>query len=142
MKIFRKRYVPNEIVDISGDEVIYRDEERLITKWIPIKPRTDFESGMSCIYFNHGWKISKFFEKGGKFKCWYCDIVDYTYDKEEDKYVIIDLLLDVIVYEDGHYEVLDEEELMEALEVGIVSSEIVTEANRKLNELLVHFFFM
>ena len=88
-----------------------------------------------CISKN-GWKVSKFYNKDGSFKFWYCDIIDYEYDKNEDKYVIIDLLLDVIVHEDGRYEVLDEDELDEALKDGIVTQEIKDEATKKLNELL------
>lgn len=136
MKIFRKRYVPNEIVDISGDEVIYRDSERLMTRWKPIKPREDFSRGESCVYFKHGWKVSKFFNKDGNLKYWYCDIIDFEYQEEDDKYIIIDLLLDVIVYEDGHYEVLDEQELEDALNAGIITKEIAEEAKQKLNKLL------
>lgn len=136
MKIYRKRFVPDEIVDISGDEVIYRDSEKLITKWNPIKPREDFASGESCVYFNKGWKISKFFNKDGSLKYWYCDIIDYEYDEPEDKYIIIDLLLDVVIYEDGHYEVLDEEELEEALKDGVITQELANAARRKLDKLL------
>lgn len=136
MKIFRKRYVPNEIVDISGDEVIYRDSERLITKWNPIKPREDFARGESCVYFNYGWKISKFFNKDGSFKYWYCDIINYEYYEEEDKYIFNDLLLDIVIYGDGTYEILDEEELEIALKDGIITKEIAEEAKQKLNNLL------
>lgn len=136
MKIFRRRYVPNEIVDISNDKVIYRDSEKLITKWVPIKPREDFASGESCVYFNYGWKISKFYNEDGSLKYWYCDIINYEYYEEEDKYIFNDLLLDVVIYEDGHYEILDEEELEEALRNGIVTQEIAEEAKLKLNNLL------
>lgn len=136
MKIFRKRYVPNEIVDISGDEILYRDEDKLITKWEPIKPRDDISHGSSCVYFKYGWKISKFFDKDGNLKFWYCDIIDYRYNAEDDEYLIIDLLLDVIVYEDGHYEILDEDELEKALEDGIIIEAVEKEAKQKLTNLL------
>ncbi len=136
MKIYRKRYIPNEIVDISGDEVIYRDEEKLITSWTPIKPRGDIGKGMSCVYFNEGWKVSKFYNLDGSFKFWYCDIIDYEYDKSEDTYIIKDLLVDVIVHEDGTYEILDEEELDQALQEGLITEEIKAEAIFKLNKLL------
>lgn len=136
MKIYRKRYIPNEIVDISGDEVIYRDEEKLITSWTPIKPRGDIGKGMSCVYFNEGWKISKFYNLDGSFKFWYCDIIDYEYDAEKDIYIIIDLLVDVIVHENGAYEILDEEELDQALQEGLITEAIKEEAIFKLNKLL------
>ena len=44
MKLFRKRFIPDEIIDISKDEVIYRDDDLIITKWLPIHPRGDIES--------------------------------------------------------------------------------------------------
>lgn len=136
MKIYRKRYIPDEIIDISADEVIYHDEEKLITRWNPIHPRDNIGRGESCVYFQHGWKISKFFRKDGTFKFWYCDIIRYDYDEKEDTYVFTDLLLDVIVHTDGRVEVLDEDELADALEKGIITKEIANEAREKLNNLL------
>lgn len=137
MKIYRKRYIPNEIVDISSDEVIYKDEEKLITKWFPIKPKENISHGESCVYFSKGWKISKFYRKDGSFKYWYCDIIRSEYDVKKDTYILIDLLLDVIVHPNGSYEVLDEEELEEALEKKIITEEIAKEAKEKLNNLLL-----
>lgn len=136
MKIFRKRYIPNEIVDISGDEVIYRDDEKIITKWLPINPRDDIGKGESYTYLSKGWKISKFYRKDGSFKFYYCDIISYDYIEVEDKYIITDLLIDVIVHLDGRYEILDEDELEEALESGLITKEIAKEAKTKLNSLL------
>jgi len=34
--ILRKRYIPDEVIDISGDELVFRSEDLLITKWNPI----------------------------------------------------------------------------------------------------------
>lgn len=136
MKIYRKRYIPNEIIDISNDEIIYYDDERLITRWKPIHSRDDIGSGESCVFFKQGWKISKFFRKDGTFKFWYCDIIAYEYDKNEDTYILKDLLLDVIIHDDGKFEVLDEDELESALSDGIITEEIAKEARKKLQNLL------
>lgn len=136
MKIFRKRFIPNEIVDISGDEVIYRDDKKLITKWSPIKPRADIGSGTSCVYFDIGIKVSKFFDNEGNFKFWYCDIISYTFDKDEDKYIFTDLLLDVKVYVDGHFEVLDEDELEEALSDKLITLDEYSDAKNKKDYLI------
>ena len=36
MKIYRKRFVPDEIIDISSDEIIFRDEdENVCYSYIP-----------------------------------------------------------------------------------------------------------
>lgn len=138
MKIYRKRYIPNEIVDISGDEVLYKDEKLIITKWLPINPRSDMASGMSYTMLDKGWKLSKFFDKEGKLLYWYCDIIDYDLKQEEGEevYTLIDLLLDVKVYEDGSYEVLDEEELEEAFQTGLVTEEQKEKSKKRVRELI------
>ena len=86
--------------------------------------------------FDKGIKISKIFDKFGNFKHWYCDIIKHEYIKKEDKYIVTDLLVDVVVYPDGHYEVLDLEELDEALKENLISLEVKEEALDKLNSLL------
>lgn len=138
MKIYRKRYIPNEIVDISNDEVIYEDEKLLVTKWLPINPRNDIASGISYAMLDKGWKISKFFNKSGNLVYWYCDIIDYQLEmvNGEKVYTFIDLLLDVKIYEDGGYEVLDREELEEAFESGLITKEQKEMSLNRLEKLL------
>lgn len=134
MKIFRKRYIPNEIVDISSDEVVYKDEKLIVTKWVPIKPRNDMARGISYTMLDKGWKISKFFDKNDEFMFWYCDIIEHTY--ENDTYILTDLLVDLKVFPDGSYEVLDLDELEEALQNGIITKEQKEDAINKLNGLI------
>ena len=138
MKIYRKRYIPNEIIDISGDEVLYKDEKLIITKWLPINPRNDIASGMSYTMLDKGWKISKFFGKDGKLLYWYCDIIDHEKEIQEGEevYTLIDLLLDVKVYENGNYEVLDEEELEEAFQRGLITKEQKEKSEKRVQELV------
>lgn len=134
MKIYRKRYIPNEIIDISGDKVESVSEDLLITSWLPIHPRNDVAFGMSYTYLKKGWKISKFYDKDKNFLYWYCDIIDAQIKDEE--YILVDLLVDIKVYPDGRYEILDEEELDEALNKGLITKEQKEEALNKLNALL------
>ena len=138
MKIFRKRYIPNEIVDISGDEVVYQDDKLIVTKWLPIRPRKDIGSGISYAMLDKGWKISRIFDGEGNFSYWYCDIIDDEINEKngETEYTLIDLLVDVKVYPDGTYEVLDKEELDEALQTGLITKEQKEMALAKLNALL------
>lgn len=136
MKILRKRYIPNEIIDISKDEVVYQDDELIVTKWLPINKRNDIGSGISYTYIKEGYKISKFFDNEGKFLYWYCDIINYEYNPEEDCHTFIDLLVDLKVYEDGKYEILDMDELVEAYEQNLITFEDVLSALKKLNKLL------
>lgn len=134
MKIYRKRYIPNEIIDISGDKVESVNENLLVTSWLPIHPRNDVAFGMSYTYLKKGWKISKFYDKDKNFLYWYCDIIDAQIKDEE--YILVDLLVDIKVYPDGRYEILDEEELDEALNEGLITKEQKEEALNKLNALL------
>lgn len=134
MKIYRKRYIPNEIVDISGDKVIFLDEDLMITEWLPINPRNDIAFGKSYTFFKKGWKISKFYNKNKELLYWYCDIIESKIEKDE--YLLIDLLVDVKIYENGEYEVLDLDELDEAVKLGLIGENKKEEALAKLNELL------
>lgn len=134
MKILRKRYIPDEIIDISKDEVVVKKDNLIVTKWTPIKPRPDIGYGISYTMLDKGWKVSKFFDLNGNFIYWYCDIIDYTF--EEDTYTLIDLLVDLKVYEDGKYEILDLDELEEARLKSIITLEQYNDALKKLNELI------
>ena len=138
MKIYRKRYIPNEIVDISGDEVVLKKDGLIVTRWLPIKPRKDISSGISYTMLDYGWKISKIYDKDDKLLYWYCDIIDYDVKIEngEEIYILIDLLVDIKVYDDGSYEVLDVDELNDAFEKGLIDFSQKEDAERKLNELL------
>ena len=134
MKIYRKRYIPNEIVDISNDRVILLNEELMITEWIPINPRSDMSYGKSYTFFNKGWKISKFLNENKELICWYCDIIETHV--ENDEYTLTDLLVDIKIYPNGEYEVLDLDELDEAVSHGLISEDKKEEALEKMNELL------
>lgn len=136
MKILRRRFIPDEIVDISKDEVLYSDSEMLVTRWEAIKPRKDIKGGISFAFLNKGYKISKFYDHSGNFRYWYCDIINYEYDKEEDKYTLIDLLVDVKLSPEGKSEIMDLDELAFALDKGIVDKEITVSALKKLSDLL------
>ncbi|RCX09065.1 hypothetical protein DFR58_1394 [Anaerobacterium chartisolvens] len=134
--ILRKRYIPDETVDISGDELLYRDEEMLITRWKAIRPRADISGGISYAFLKQGIKISKFFNNSGEFIYWYCDIIDIDYDSSCDKYVLIDLLLDVKLMPDGKVIVMDADELAEAIEGGLVTKEQACRALRNMNKIV------
>ena len=134
--ILRKRYVPSEIIDITGDELLLRNENLLVTKWKPIKKRQDISGGMSFTFLKEGYKVSKFFGASGEFKYWYCDIINVLYDEFNDKYTLVDLLLDVKIMPDGQVEVLDADELAEALENGIISKEEAITSLYTLDKIL------
>ncbi len=134
--LLRRRYIPYEVVDISGDELLYRSDELLVTKWRSIKPRQDFHGGISFTFLDKGYKLGRFYDIKGKFLYWYCDIIDVEYDKASDTYTINDLLVDIKIYPDGTVKVLDADELAQALEEGLVSPEQAAVSLRTLDGLL------
>ena len=136
MKMYRKRFIPNEIIDISDDEVLERNSNIIVTRWKPIKPREDIGGGISYTFLRRGYKISKIFDNDGKFIYWYCDVLEYTYDKEKDEYVFTDLLADIKVYPDGKMEVLDFTELTEAFRNKVITGAQLLEAIKSINMLV------
>ncbi len=136
MKIYRKRFVPDEIVDISGDELIKRTEDLIVTKWLPIHPRDDMSGGMSWTYFKEGYKISKIYGPNGELKYYYCDIIDYSYDESEDSYTFTDLLVDIKVFPDGSIKFLDFDELQEAFDNDVIDDKIFSSAITKVSKLI------
>lgn len=134
--ILRKRYIPEETIDISKDEVLFRDEELLVTRWRAIKPRSDLFGGISFAFLKQGYKISKFYDQNAKFLFWYCDIIEVQYDEAKDQYTLIDLLVDVKVFPDHQYRVLDADELSEALEKDLITKKQCCTSLTNLNKIL------
>lgn len=134
--LLRKRLIPNETVKLTTDEVIYIQGDIIVTKWKPIRPRTDIGGGESCYLLHKGIKVSRFYDSKGSFKYWYCDIISVFYDDENNEYIFTDLLADVVVYADGFVKVLDIDELVEALDNGLISNEELKKALANLASLL------
>jgi predicted RNA-binding protein associated with RNAse of E/G family len=141
LKIFRKRYVPDELVDISQDEVLFLDSDLMVTKWDTIHPRGDIARGLSFTFLKEGYKVSKVFDFNNELVYWYCDIIDSVYDQEDNVITIIDLLVDVRVMPDGRVMVLDVEEIAQALEQSMITQEQACDALKKLSKLLEIIYY-
>lgn len=135
-KLYRKRYMPDEIVYLKDDIILYQGENVMVTKWDVLHPKAKFSHGVSCYYMDKGWKISKFLNKNDELVYYYCDIIDTTYNQEENFYVFTDLLADVIIYEDGFVKVVDLGEIAEALEEGIITDREAKLSLSRLDALL------
>lgn len=134
--VLRKRYIPFETVDISGDEMLFRSEELLITRWKAIKPREDISGGISFTFLKKGIKISRFYNASGEFLYWYCDIIDVEYDPGKDLFTLVDLLIDVKILPGGCPRILDADELAEAIEKDLITKEQACSSLKKLDLLL------
>ena len=136
LKIYRRRYIPKEYIDLKNDERVFLDENYLITKWKPLRPRTDFAAGVSVYCFKEGWKISNIMDNDGNTIHWYCDICEFLIDDENNSLTSNDLLLDVIIYPNGRELILDADEAADALEKGLITKEQMIKALRSFNSLL------
>lgn len=135
-KLYRKRFIPDEIVNLKNDRILYQEKNIIITEWDVLHPKDRFSHGISCYYMDKGWKISKFLNKKKELVYYYCDIIETTYLEAEDAYLFTDLLADVIVYPDGAVEVVDLDEISDALEMDVITIREVQQALRTLDALL------
>ena len=131
LTIIRKRLIPDEEVDISGDELISFDGKTLVTRWLPIKPRPDIGWGQSVTDLEQGVKVSAVFDREGDFRHWYWDVVKADFDEDCRRLVIKDMLLDVVVKPDMTFSVLDEDELERALGEGMLTEAEAQETRQK-----------
>lgn len=135
-KLYRRRLIPAECLPLNDDIIVEQNEEVLITKWKTIRPKPDFSHGSSCYFLQEGIKVSKIYRSDGSLVYWYCDIVDYDYGADSQSLTVIDLLADVILYPEGRMEVVDLDELAEAMERELITKEQMTTCLRNLNHLL------
>lgn len=136
LQLYRKRIIPDQCILLKDDIVIEHDEEHIITKWNTLNPKVNFSHGCSCYFLKEGIKISKFYRDDDSLLYWYCDIVDYNIDEEENTVIVTDLLADVIIYPDDRVKVVDLDELADALEHQLITNEQLCLCLRRLNKLL------
>ncbi len=76
------------------------------------------------------------FDGTGRFVYWYCDIIETVHNKESNSYTFNDLLVDILVYPDGHVEVVDMDEFADAMENGVLKTKTIAFAMRSADALL------
>lgn len=136
LKLYRKRIIPEECILLEDDQILYHDSEVIVTKWNTIRPKKTLHHGYSCYFMERGFKVSKFYDHDGGLISWYCDIIEYSHEKDSDTYVFTDLLVDVIVYPDGFVRVVDLDELADAARDGLISPAQLQLALRRTDKLL------
>ena len=50
--LYRKRLIPEECILLKDDELLYRDEKTIITRWNTLKPKKDLHHGFSCYFLD------------------------------------------------------------------------------------------
>ena len=136
VNLYRKRIIPDEMILLKDDVILYHDSSVIITKWNSLKPRKDFSNGISAYFINDNYKISKIFDKHQKLVYWYCDIIETEHTPTENTYIFTDLLADVVIYPDGELRVLDLDEIGDAMEEGMISKATAAKSLRLCNKLL------
>lgn len=134
LRLYRKRFIPNELKLLADDKILFADDDLIITSWTTLKPRSDFASGISAYYRKEGFKISRHFGADGTFTRWYCDII--TEAREGNDLIFSDLLIDVVIFPDGTVRVVDLDEAADALEQGLITADMLAQALRSTDKLL------
>ena len=134
--LYRKRYIPDETILLKDDIILASNDDYLVTVWKSIKPKRDLAYGSSLYLFHENVKISKFYDHHGNFLCWYCDIVEYEFQKDTNILLTTDLLLDVVIQPDGQASIRDIDELVEAKEKSLITQEQMHRSLLSLDALL------
>lgn len=135
-ELYRRRLIPEQLIPLKDDVILHCDNEIIVTKWKTLNPKPQFSHGASCYFLKKGIKVSKFYMTGGELLYWYCDIVDYAYEEEQNRLTVTDLLADVIVHPDGSYKVVDLDEMGEAFETGVLPGDLLKTGLIRLDRLL------
>ena len=139
VQLYRRRFIPNELKLLKEDQILFLDEERIITSWKTLKPRSDFATGVSVYYRKDGYKISAHYGADGTFTRWYCDII-LAEMPTANQLIFNDLLIDVVIYPDGSVRVVDFDEAADALEQELITPEMLTHALRSTDKLLRYIY--
>ncbi|MDF2944763.1 MAG: hypothetical protein K0S01_3621 [Herbinix sp.] len=134
--LYRRRFIPDELIHLKDDTILVMEPDLIITKWITLHPRNDIARGISAFYLDKGYKISKIYDKYDHVVYWYCDIIQAKKDPDKNTIIIEDLLIDVLLYEDGTVQIVDLDELSDALDQKLITQKEATYALRTLNTLL------
>lgn len=134
--IVRTRHIPDEYIELKGDEILFYEGDLMITRWKTLKPREDFAGGTSAYVSDKGYKVTRVINKDGLFEHWYIDIIRTHKTIAKNTVIYEDLLLDVVIYEDGSYRILDLDELLDSYREKSVDETLFIEALSKLEVLL------
>lgn len=134
--LYRKRYIPEETINLKDDTILHYDDTLIITSWRTLKPRSDIARGISAYFMEEGLKISKIYNRREELVYWYCDIIQTNKQPGQNAIIFEDLLLDILLYPDGYVKVLDMDELADAVEAGLITAETSHRALRTASRFL------
>lgn len=135
-ELYRRRFIPDELIPLKDDTILLYSQDLILTKWNTLHPRHDIARGISAYYPDKGLKISKVLDKDDHLVYWYCDVIQIKNNPQNNTVIIEDLLIDVILYEDGTIKILDIDELADALDKKLITQAEAIYALRTLDSLL------
>jgi predicted RNA-binding protein associated with RNAse of E/G family len=128
------------------DDLVYRSKEVIVGKSqirsahsVVFDGKTVLTSGYQIVYFEmmRKWfSVGKIRDLNGKHTGYYCDIITPPRLLEDGALEITDLFLDLWVSPDLRYEVLDEEELEDAVEKGWITKQLYEKSRIELAKLV------
>lgn len=134
INLYRKRFIPNETILLKDDTILYNSDQLLVTHWSTLKKRQDFTHGTSAYFLDKGFKISKIYNEQ-KIVYWYCDIIQSQKEESTNSLIITDLLVDILVYEDGTVKIVDLNELSDAFEQNLIEKSTLCKVLHITNSL-------
>lgn len=136
LSLYRRRLIPDECILLKDDIILKADDDHILTRWNTLKPKKILHHGDSCYYLHKGVKVSRFYTEDNFLICWYCDIVSYEWKDEKNTLLSTDLLLDVLVYPDGSYKLVDMDELAQAHARKLIPDSLLQTSLLTANSLL------
>lgn len=135
-ELYRKRFIPQEIIHLKDDIILLNTDSLIITKWTSLKPRSDLSHGVSAYFMDNGFKVSKFFNNYNEFTYWYCDIIHVVKNPDNNSIIFEDLLVDVIIDRKNFVKVVDLDEIAIAHSSGLITEELMYKSLYITNNLL------
>lgn len=132
-------------VNYFQQQLLYADKHVIVTSQ-QIKPSSPIvlngekvlDDNYTAIWFvftGLWYDIGKIYNLNNKWTGYYCDIM-MPVKRNSDQFEIVDLFLDLWVSPDGSYEIQDEDEFEDALDEGVISTELAEKARNALNDLI------
>lgn len=140
IRLYRKRYIPNENILLKHDTILLQNDNFIVTRWDALKPRPDIARGVSAYFIKEGIKVSKVYTHANEVLHWYCDIIDTEHEPDSPVYIFQDLLIDILVYENGMVKIMDLDEVADMLDIGKLDVKKASKALHTANKLLTDIY--
>jgi predicted RNA-binding protein associated with RNAse of E/G family len=147
MKTIKLRFVRlPDIINVWTHELIRQDEKIIVSRFkfedlkgpYSIKGRLVVKNGYTGVcydFLDKGYEIIKVLDMEDKLTGYYCNINKYP-KVHEGWYEVVDLFLDIWVFPDMNYVVLDEDEFEDAFKKGVIKEDEKKFAEKNLGDII------